>query len=463
MPQPVPPRSWQPEYCELDNHTILPGEVFSPPPNALHYVRQARTQMFLHVGGKAGSTEMNLYEIHVYVGAMPDTHLVLMEGETYPMATGPNPIANTSISIPGLGKVGNDGILWAVLPDNSPDKEITPIVTGPGSQFYYFFFSVVKHHLYISATSGLTSADLDQTTPKFCVGEQVTFTQNGVPSQCSSSVGRWVLPPEYVNEAWQVWQQTPQGYGGYVGSVNYRINSNLLTNLPSTSCWYVSGTGGQVNLAADYYFSNGQHAFVITKGNLAVYSPSLKPLSVASPPSQVTIWTYYGGFLTAIGLDQSSSTAISFSTYINSPIAGLAGWTQLLNGKTKGLQSYDTHGNDGLDSEEWYNGGTITVHAANWSVNFLALNDAPWVTCYPNPTTINVDFTDYVRFKPAGNSQNIYVTVGTVIWHIVDAEADYSMGTWTKTGGSVTGPTLQPSTTFPVWLEIYNFSLLSGY
>ena len=58
----------------------------------------------------------------------------------------------------------------------------------------------------------------------------------------------WNFPGAPVNESWQ---QNPSG------SINYRLNQNLLTNL-TTHCWYPSGLGGTALAGTSLEFSNGQ-------------------------------------------------------------------------------------------------------------------------------------------------------------------------------------------------------------
>jgi hypothetical protein len=268
----------------------------------------------------------------------------------------------------------------------------------------------------------------------------VTFTLNGVPSACTNTIGRWVLPPKYVNATWQavgiIGNPTLPGHNLQpIGSVNYTINPDLLTNLPSTSCWYVNGPGGKVRLGTDLYFSNAQHVFMLPQGAFTIYRPG------------------FGGFLNVLNGSWWSVPTLwaqmSFNITLSSTNDGEFGITQLLRGT--GI-AYDTGGQyilDG-DSEIYGNGGAngpSTYTASNPMTHTVNLLDNPNASTV-GTVTMHINFKDYLRFKPTGG---IYVTIATNGWRV-----NTSANIWSgQAPGAIAPPAANPvdSDEFPVWLS----------
>ncbi|MCX6925942.1 MAG: hypothetical protein NT154_22460, partial [Verrucomicrobia bacterium] len=184
------------------------------------------------------------------------------------------------INVGTLGKLGNDGHRWKVLPDG---KESIATPQAPLTSYTGQLPLPQKYKPYIELTTATTNANLGHDTPKICVGQQVTFTLSGLPSY-EAQVGRWNLPQKYVNESWQLQEYVvtipPDGYWVSYGSVNYRINSDLLTNL-TTQCWYVSNLGSTVTAAWNLQFPNGQQVIVLARGSFTVFTPTVGMVSSA--------------------------------------------------------------------------------------------------------------------------------------------------------------------------------------
>ena len=108
------------------------------------------------------------------------------------------------------------------------------------------------------------------------------------------------------------------------------------------------------------------------------------------------------------------------------------GSTQLLKGVNKSDlteaegTAFDTHGYWYLDTEEFYDvnnlgWGLYPLGVANAYKTTVELNDSPrYILWHRHPAwaTVQLDFRDYVRFKPDGGpGPNIFVTLGLVDWH----------------------------------------------
>ena len=103
--------------------------------------------------------------------------------------------------------------------------------------------------------------------------------------------------------------------------------------------------------------------------------------------------------------------------------------------------------------------GTMTYlsNVDQASAGSLAVGSDSWVAG-------NDSFNTYFRFKPDGDSDNIYVTLGLANWDWY-GNVDYTGGlpydpwtlsNWTISGAGVDGPTFNRVNNFPVWPAVYN-------
>ncbi len=189
-----------------------------------NYTRSGQgAKMMLQTGGKGLSPQENLWQLSSFATQYCPTDAGVTMPDVQFLS---QPVASTNIQI--LGKaLGSDGNMWTTLPNNA-EVDVTPKV--PGVDYFGFNVSTQEYHPYITLSTATTpSPDLDTATPEVCVGQQVTFTLNGLPPY-QEQVGHWTLPQTYVNEPWQLtsWVVTDPitgaGYWDPYGSVNYRIN-----------------------------------------------------------------------------------------------------------------------------------------------------------------------------------------------------------------------------------------------
>ncbi len=181
----------------------------------------------LRTGGKTGVSRQNLFQISCTATQILD--LIDQTREA--------PILPQNVQIMGK-KLGADGNLYVALPDND-ERDITPQTSGV--DYYDFNLDKQKFNLTIKANGN----DLSATNPEFCVGQNVSFTLDGLPlASISNIVGNWTLSGNYVNEQWQEFSVDLDGFETYYGSINYRINDSLLANTYQTSCWFVNGKSG---------------------------------------------------------------------------------------------------------------------------------------------------------------------------------------------------------------------------
>jgi hypothetical protein len=412
------------------------------PPDQGIYRQKAQSTFQLLTGGKSNSHQQNLFQISGSAVQYP----------AFSAPGSPKGIPSQDIYIMGQ-PLGADGYLYKVLPDNDA-RDVTPYVAGV--DYYTFTLGQQKYHPYITLSTATTNANLDTDTPEVCVGQQVTLSLNGLPPY-QEQVGHWTLPQKYVNEPWQLtnWVVTPPlgtGYWAPYGSVNYRINPDLKTNL-TTQCWYVNKPGGTVTAAWNLQFSNGQQVDVITRGAFTVYRPTVAqwdPLYLG--PAQVVT---NGGTL---ALGGGTAAGMSFRHYPQSTFSGTAGYTQLISGEYDSDLSISTDGYE-LDNTEWARGQKAIHSIGSWSQNGVPFDDEPHIGLANVHSTTAMDLlcNTYLRFMPDGGS-SIFVTLRLVTWGVT-ASATKTSGVWTvDLGSSPSGPADSDSDAFPIWTETFTNS-----
>jgi hypothetical protein len=262
----------------------------------------------------------------------------------------------------------------------------------------------------------------------------------------------------------------PYGGGGYYspyGSVNYRVNPDLLTNLPATDCWFYNGQGGKVSLGADLWFSNGQKVFVSAVGKFTLEKASID--HVTNSCSGVNMFTNADGSLDQVALQYTNQqNGIEIAVFVKRPdhFSGTALITQLVNRNFHWnaipwpLTGSDVTGGYWLDAEETFAsiGCPLTEngHPIN-PVRQVHLNDGPLLGSpafgFYNSADAQDDFHDYVRFQPDGG---IPITIGRIDWGW-HGKATYSGGAWSLVIS--TNYINQPDTSddsFPIWTDVYH-------
>ena len=384
----------------------------------------------------------------------------------------PVAVPSEDIALGGLGNLGPDGHLWTVQSDNI-EVIITPHVTSCRSASALAASPVVatgirggppgqqKYHPYITLSTATTNANLDTDTPEVCVGQQVTLTLSGLPAY-QEQVGHWILPQKYVNEPWQLkqWVVPPlgNGYWDYYGSVNYRINTDLLTNL-TTQCWYVNRPGGTVTAAWNLKLPNGHQISLISRGRMSVVKPSVDRIESS----------YQTYFHANNGVDISAS--MDWKIYVRPPphFSGTAAYAQLIQRDwdfyREGLLGA-THVTDSTGGEYWLDN---TYPYPETFTAFLSWDDDPEKHADHSDSPglsgnlcVSVALADkfktYLQFQPTG-SGSIAVTIGRIDWDW-SCSATETSGIWTWTLPKH-GPTPDwGDDSFPVWEVVYmNHSL----
>jgi len=174
-----------------------------------------------------------------------------------------------------LGTLGDDGNAWAVLSDGAA-VDITPSVT-PDMDYYDFGIMEGKHPITITANGH----DLESTnTPEFCVGQNVVFSLDGIPSS-NAPQGSWSIPGNYVNEEYVYsYNYFDSGDGTIVQAeplcISYKENDDLLKTPIVTTNWFIDKVdNGAVTADFTYTMNNGQSVTVSKTGHLNVYKPSV--------------------------------------------------------------------------------------------------------------------------------------------------------------------------------------------
>jgi hypothetical protein len=317
-----------------------------------------------------------------------------------------------------------DTNLWLVLPDGT-NLDVTPFVAG--ADFYRMHIVEQKYLALLT----VNDVSLDAGTPEFCAGQYLTFKlEFDPPPELVGRVALWNLPGLAANESWRQ---------SALGSVNYRFNSSLLTNL-TTSCWYLNAEHLKASLGTVLYFANGQDCFLGVEGSLSIAKPSFSDFDNCS--SLV-------GFVWNSPVLQAN---MQWGLMVQSAYNGTVGVTQLINGTncccTTGGE-YRLDGNQEIYNPTSTNSPGQTYNADDpetHTVRFLSTRSCTASTAI----SLTATFKDYLRFKPAGGPNNIWVTLGTTSWSM-DGAASVS--------GGLTRSNLPPanalveSDEFPFWTD----------
>ena len=277
--------------------------------------RHAHAVIKLQTGGKGNSQRQNLFCFNASAAQMHCINYAdYLRGFDMAYST---PIPAQNITVDNK-PVGADGKAWLAYADNTTHT-VTPKVTG--LDWYKFTISLLqKYHPYITANG----YDLDTNTPEFCVGQNVTFQLNGLPS--ANLVGNWNLPGEFVN------QQTNYS----ATCTTYVLNGDLLKNTPTTSCWFINKPGGKVSVGMNLLFSNGQSVSVAADGSISVVKPQAKISPVTTSVNIVD------GRLAFESLDEDNGITFFHTITIPAGFSGSVQWEQIVTANSCNYQ--DTNG-----------------------------------------------------------------------------------------------------------------------
>jgi hypothetical protein len=376
--------------------------------------------------------------------------------------------------------VGADGNLWVSLPDNAA---MDLNVSAP-ARHYYAWATPTKYRMHIVVNANdvngntISNPLFQDHVPSFntyCVGQYLNFSAEfrpAVPGLISVNP-TWILPGTYVND-----HDT-----GDAGCEIYGINVDLSTNNP-TPAWYYSGRSNLTASAGlNCTFANGQKVYVYSNGKFNVFTPAIQfyPEQGTNAVVEVRHGTGIDSAATLLGIgDDYQGFAMRFSATIGSiqQYPGNAIITQLINRQESadGI-SLGTGGASDLDNDEIYSQDSVSNNPIwpNW-------NPTKEVTFFDQPgiglstpvgygfiicASCDDHFNTYFRFKPDGDADNIYVTLGRVDWdwHGIanyigwSPLNPYPLTNWQVSGAGICGPTFYQVNDFPIWPAVYNNSL----
>jgi hypothetical protein len=400
---------------------------------------EARTQMKLFTGGMAKEHRQSLIQLQCagteYDEPSPYANAGLFSDDFAPWVGVASHALNPS-QLQALGKaVGSDGNLWVALPDNSV-QELN--LNATGVLHYDAWATPTKYELTLTANS----IDLSQTTPEFCVGQEVNLQATWNPSLPggTQSSYQWALAMDCL-DSWLPPSTTN-------GSSYPYIDPTLLTNSSANIWWYSGGYKFNGCLTTNV-FSNGQKLTFITEGDVSIYKPQV--YFVAGSPAYPMLYNDY----MELGDENLQQGNMTFDAEVISKtnFPGTANWTQL-NNRTASYPNagQDTDGQFWLDTSQFYNNSTnfppTDVRPYKGTVKF---QDAPGVSDVYGFENITDSFQTYLVFKPDDDSagSSIWVTFGIVTWGWSAAESR-----WSLTTTNVTPATYSDSDAFPQWLYV---------
>jgi hypothetical protein len=235
---------------------------------------------------------------------------------------------------------------------------------------------------------------------------------------------------------------------------------------PTVAWFYNKKTqDATANLGLYCKFNNGQSVYLVRQGMFNVFTPSIAFI----PSGGFTVNVRHYGAAVLFGVGQDDGTGgLGMQANINSipKFPGQAIATQLIN-RQASIDSipFGTGGTNDLDNTEIYPGSqsSMTNDPNNAHSNLLGtvrVIDQPGI-----PITVaswasgNDQFNTYFRFRPDGDSDNIYVTLGRADWSwhgnvLYTGGIPYNPWTltnWTISGAGTSGPAFNQ-----VWAAIYS-------
>ena len=382
------------------------------------YVRHSQTRWRLQTGGRAGRSSLFCFSATA-------ARILDKRAERPFYSVSSQAISPRDITVLGQA-LYPDTNLWMVLPD-ATNLDVTPFVAGVD----FYTMSVTEQKYMPSIT--VNDQSLDAATPEFCAGQHLDFALVfDPPPESVSQVSAWDLSGPPLNESWQA---SPSG------SLNYRFNPNLLTNL-ATSCWYASGGGATASVGTLLQFANGQYCYLDAQGSFNIAMPSFSGFDNCSSLT---------GFVWNSPVLQAS---LQWGITVQSAYDGNVGVTQLINGTNLCCNTGGAYWLDGTNAI--YNATSTNLLGQTYTATNSATHTARFVyarSATASPTAgLAATFQDYLRFRPAGNGSNIWVTLGTNTWSM-DGSASLSGGL-IRSNLPPAGPLVQ-SDEFPSWTDSY--------
>lgn len=418
------------------------------------YKQISRTYMKLKTGGRSGIGRKNLFTIAASALEYGRNENVDWDGERdYWDSTPASAIAPTRIRV--MGKwVGNDGKLFAVLPDNAT----IDLQASAPARHYNLNLSATKHRLHILANGTALAKDRVRPGANFCVGQKISLESLMTPpvGQFVQDHGpEWLAAGTFCNyvENW------PHDAKKYLidWQLTYQTNSHLW--------WLNSGPKG-VACVWNMTFTNGQTVSVKEFGKTFVHTPKFIRLESTAPyfpwiSRDLTTagkpWLQLGGEVATEG------GSMNFLAYVVSDYGGTIRWTQLINqyryrddGPT-GSWTESTDGKFEVDAGEFYVPQTCSTDLTPGQTNWLSFADGPGNPVGYSLAESHDIFKTYLRFRPNGDD-SIWVTLGRVDWSW-QATASCPTGSplswenWSITSSNITGPVYFDDTTIPFWTD----------
>jgi hypothetical protein len=333
-------------------------------------------------------------------------------------------------------KVGADGKLWIMQPDNA---EPLVSLTAPGRKHYYAGANQTKYKLNITANGN----DLFVTNPEFCVGQKINFQAVFTPS-LSPPITQytWNYTADYINNHWT----------DANGCEEYNIAPIPTMSNPTPAWFYNKHTqDATANLGLYCKFDNGQSVYLVRQGKFNVFTPTVTMSDIRARHFRFD----YGDLLGLGEADNTGAMVYQINYNTKTPFSGTGRITQLCQLNFSGVHypscSFPDFRRDGIEA---YEQDVITPNTAKVS---LTLQDGPYnVDAFPN--TLKGSFQDYIRFCPdAGNAgDNIFVTLGIVTWRI-NATATSPLINLIIISPSETPDPTGPdnSNNFPIWANTH--------
>jgi len=311
-----------------------------------------------------------------------------------------DPILPQNTSVGSLGKLDSAGNLYIAVPSGTMGLHATP--STPGRQWYAFGPGMTP----IPVTLTANGNDLSQTTPTFCVGQQITFNLNVA---ATNALCNWTPSGKFVNAA-----STNAG-----GCITYTNNTSLLNSLGTAcQCWYYNGPSGAVSVGANIILG-GKSLSTALAGQFNIYRPSVSMNQILEPREFTITPGTLGGATVKLGTPgQNAFGEMAYVVEYDTTKKGQGEITQTCQ------LSYNPDPG-GYNFTDWRCDGSTnyvgleTIYPYGQGRIDISLDDGPQngTTVSTAPIEVKGQFMDYIMFQP-DYANSIFVTLGIVTWNL---------------------------------------------
>jgi hypothetical protein len=316
---------------------------------------------------------------------------------------------------------------------------------------YYIFDqpSVTKHKLKLLANEQ-DCEEFFTTAPTFIVVQYVTFSspweQNwpyaGDPPAIQIQTNKWNFGGNFYNDG----TNTVPGISWPTCSIDYFVNSNMLTNEP-TIAWWVSGglespAPYSVTLEKGLTFANGRHFLLPKEGAIHMWRPKRK---ISPLTTSVVVYQDILDF----GDPVHGNEGITFYNTINIPtgFSGTKKWVQVGSSRVRTLEDVNSVVHRETQNGAAPYGDTPIPYEVTGAIPDDSPHTLTLTSAYVRAEASN-SFEMWMMFEPPGG---VWVPLRAVSWSWSGSAINGPGGWALESGSNTVDPPDFETENYPIW------------